>query len=147
MIGDRELPKLAPRTNKRLCSNSARGRLEMEREARIPPPPRRAPRSGAANAHTWRSFAAGAESGACAAGRARRGPGPYPRGSSPRPRPSPGRPGQAGTSSSALPAPRWLRRCHELRRHLQAGSPVAGAPAQAPLAARASQLPTSPPAT
>lgn len=38
MIGDRELPKLASRTNKGLCSNSARGRLEMEREARIPPP-------------------------------------------------------------------------------------------------------------
>lgn len=77
--------------------------------------------------------AAGAECGACASG-SECWAQSYPRGSSPHPAPSLGPAGQPGTLSSALPAPRWLRRCHELRRNLQAESPVDSPLVQASLA-------------
>lgn len=127
-----ELPNLASSTEKRFCSNSAGGRLEMEREARMNPLararlqgcecPRRAPvRRRGLEPSLRRRSGRGA------------GHGPHPWGSSPFPAPSPGRPVYRApcpprTLSSVLPAPRWLRRCHELRTNLQAESPVARPP-------------------
>lgn len=67
--------------------------------------------------------AAGAECGACA-GRAECGTQSLPAPPSPLPAPSLGPARPPGTLSSALSAPRWPRRCQELRRSLQAQSPV-----------------------
>lgn len=101
--------------------------------------PWRAPRSWAANNHSGSPQGLSAEP--APAGR-RAGLGPYPRGSLPHPAPSLGPASHPGTWSFTLPAPRWLRRCRELRRlSRQNQSPVASPLVKASFAAGASQRP------